>query len=399
MPILEHEYHPVDYRNVCDLRKVSYAARALYLELFCAAGKTKHGVVDVRPALLEDESGIPASQIPALVVELVTAGLIAHDAKNRLAYHVGSALRHCYNDNMRTGWRKVAASLPMGPARLAFETEIAGVAWQSETVSEPYRNGMDTVSEPYANRFDNGNGNGNKNGNEEPAVAKATATLALPDVTRSALPMEQEPQADEIDPFANQPDPWANIKPTVIDEVDLDYRPEPKLTPEAKARVDAARQQTLTLTAPKPVKRELTPAQLDAIFAQKMLRRTVDYWNEVMAIDNAPCDFKAVAAKATTLMGNFAKYKHRDLFDDARCMFGWATAVGNYHGGGPSKQWSLQAWLSAEHLSLVFAAYRAHKGDAKQLTMDLDRTLRDWRLEVEAGELNNKLAAAKNEAA
>jgi hypothetical protein len=57
----------------------------------------------------------------------------------------------------------------------------------------------------------------------------------------------------------------------------------------------------------------------------------------------------------------------------------------------------LQGWLTADHLSAVFAAYRAHKGENKVLTMDIERTLRDWRLAVETAELNNKIAAANNE--
>jgi len=396
MPILEHQYHPVDYRNVCDLRKVSYAARALYLELFCAAGKTTHGVVDVRPALLEEESGIPGSQIPALLVELVTAGLIAYDAKNRIAYHAGSALRHCDNAKNRNGWIKVAAGLPAGPVKMAFESELAGVAWQSDTHCIPYPDRMDTVSQPSAYGIDNSNSNDNWNSNNEPSVAKATDTSAI----------AAEP-ADDVDtgPWAKLAQEYSN--PTANRP---DFRIAPTLTPEAAlrlAKADAARkgilppepqQLAMDLPAGKP-KRELTDGQLDAIFAKKRLKEVVDHWNEVMASKNAPCDFKSVAAKATVLVGNLAKYKHRDCLDDARCLFDWSVAVDKYHSGQAGKLWTLQGWLSAEHLSAVFAAYRQHRGDAKMLTMDLDRTIRHWRLEVEAGELNNKLAAAKNEAA
>jgi hypothetical protein len=394
MPILEHEYHPIDYRNVCDLRKVSYAARALYLELFCAAGKTKHGVVDVRPALLEEESGIPASQIPALLAELVTACLIAYDAKNRIAYHAGSALRHCYNPNIRTGWTKIVGGLPAGPVKMAFESELAGVAWSIGTVSEPLAYGIGTVLEPLSNRFDNSNGNsnsnGNKNGNDEPSVAKATDTLAAPDVTRLALPMEAEPQADEVDPFADQPDPWSNIKPTVIDEVDLDYRPERKLTPDAQARVDRLKaeqaQQTLTLTPPKPSK-TLTPTQLDAIFAKKRMAATVDLWNELLGKTTCgPCSHKEVAKMATQLMSNLAKYVSSEPGRDGSALIGWADAKSEYHSGRTGRTWTLQKWLTTEHLAHVFADYRNERGDERKIRYLPERTLRDWREAEEARE-------------
>lgn len=387
MPILEHQYHPVDYRNVCDLRKVSYAARALYLELFCAAGKTTHGVVDVRPALLEEESGIPGTQIPALLVELVTAGLIAYDAKNRIAYHVGSALRHCDNKNNRAGWVKVAAGLPNGPVKMAFESELAGVAWQSETACIPYRDRIETVSQPSAYGIDNSNSNDNWNSNEEPAVAKATATLALPDVTRLALPMEAEPQADEEPP----PFDWGSIAPTPDPYLDPDYRPAVKLTPEAQARVDKLKaekaQQTLTLTAPKPSK-TLTPGQQDAIFAKKRMAATVDLWNELLGKKSCgPCSHKEVAKMATQLMQNLAKYVSSEPGCDGSALIGWAAAKSEYHSGRSGKRtWTLQQWLTTEHLAQVFADYRNERGDERKIRYLPERTLRDWREAEESRE-------------
>jgi hypothetical protein len=214
-------------------------------------------------------------------------------------------------------------------------------------------------------------------------VAKATATLALPDVTRLALPMEAEPQADEVDPFANQPDPWANIKPTVIDEVDLDYRPEVKLTPIAQAKrdaADAARQQTLTLTAPKPSK-TLTPGQQDAIFAKKRMAATVDLWNELLGKKSCgPCSHKEVAKMATQLMQNLAKYVSSEPGCDGSALIGWAAAKSEYHSGRSGKRtWTLQQWLTTEHLAQVFADYRNERGDERKIRYLPERTLRDWR--------------------
>ena len=380
MPILEHEYHPVDYRNVCDLRKVSYAARALYLELFCAAGKTKHGVVDVRPALLEEESGIPATQIPALLAELVTACLIAYDAKNRIAYHAGSALRHCYNPNIRTGWTKIVGGLPAGPVKMAFESELAGVAWSIGTVSEPLAYGTATVREPLSNRFDNGNGNGNKNSNEEPSVAKATDTPAVASMAPAVAIEDEEPP-----PFD-----WSTIAPTPDPYLDPDYRPEPKLTPEAQARIDRLKaeqaQQTLALTAPKTVK-TLTPAQQDAIFAKKRMAATVDLWNELLGKTTCgPCSHKEVAKMATQLMSNLAKYVSSEPGRDGSALIGWATAKSEYHSGRAGRTWTLQKWLTTEHLAQVFADYRNERGDERKIRYLPERTLRDWREAEEARE-------------
>lgn len=239
--------------------------------------------------------------------------------------------------------------------------------------------------------------------NSIPAVAKATAMLAAP-VTPLALTLE--PQADE-EPAID----WLKVQEEAQDPQTSrrDFRVKPNVTPEAALRIaqaDAKRagilppepqQLAMDLPAGKP-KRELTPAQLDAIFAKKRLQKVVNEWNEVMAGINAPCDYKAVEKLAGTLMGNLAKYEHRDVFDDASCLFGWAMAVDRYHAGKDLKKWSLQAWLTAEHLALVFATYRANKGEGKLLTLDLDRTIRHWRLAVETAELNNKIAAQREAA-
>jgi hypothetical protein len=239
------------------------------------------------------------------------------------------------------------------------------------------------------------------------AIATETAP-AIAVESWLALPMEAEPQADkepEID--------WLKVQEEAQDPQTnrRDFRVKPALTPEAALRIaqaDAKRkgilpaepqQLAMDLPAGKPTKRELTPAQLDAIFAKRKMLEVVNHWNEVMGGKNAPCVPKTVMPMASTLMANFAKFQHREPLEDARWLFDWALAIDPYHGGTGNKQWTLQAWLTADHLSAVFAAYRAHKGDGKMVSMDLDRTIRDWRLAVETAELNNKIAAAQNEAA
>lgn len=412
MPILEHQYHPVDYRNVCDLRKVSYAARALYLELFCAAGKTTHGVVDVRLALLEEESGIPGTQIPALLVELVTAGLIAYDAKNRIAYHVGSALRHCDNKNNRAGWVKVAAGLPAGPVKMAFESELAGVAWQSDTPCIPYRDRIETVSEPLSYGIDNSNSNSNdnKNSNKEPSVAKATDTSPFGNEASGPFPEveQQEPQG--------LPDPWAKLAEQYADPMAAErYLPKgPSLTPTAALRLAQAdarkagillpepepQQLAMDLPAAKPAKKPMTDAQLDAIFAQKQLAIAVDIWNEELGSKTCgPCSLKDVRKMATQLMGNLAKYTNSGGESPAKLM-GWAAVRSDFHSGKAlgTRTWTFQKWMTAEHLASVYADYRKDRGDSRPIMYQHERTLRDWRLETEAAELRKKIEAV-NEAA
>jgi hypothetical protein len=210
--------------------------------------------------------------------------------------------------------------------------------------------------------------------------------------------LPSEPQADEVDPFANQPDPWANIQRTVPDEVDPNFRPQVKLTPLAQAKrdaADAARQQTLTLTPPKPSK-TLTPGQQDAIFAKKRMAATVDLWNELLGKTTCgPCSHKEVAKMATQLMSNLAKYVSSDAGHDGSALIGWAKAKSEYHSGRAGRTWTLQQWLSAEHLSLVFADYRNERGDERKIRYLPERTLTDWRLAVEAQEA----AATQSEAA
>jgi hypothetical protein len=303
--------------------------------------------------------------------------------------------QRCASDSPKTrqGYLEEIAKLPPCAQRTqAYEFAQSGAI--------PYGYGIDTVGIGYGSKKQK------KKQKQEFSYAIATETApAIAVEPRLALPVEAEPQA--IEPELDQ-SVWADIKPTVPGLADPDYRPKSKLLPhlQHKLAVNDAKakgilpseppQLAMDLPAGKP-KRALTDSQLDAIFAKRKLREVVDHWNENLAGTNAPCDFKAVEKLAGTLMGNFAKYQHRDVFDDARCLFGWAMAVDRYHSGRDLKKWSFQQWLSAEHLSLVFAAYRAHKGEGRQLSMDLNRTLRDWRLAVETAELNNKIAAANNE--
>ena len=244
----------------------------------------------------------------------------------------------------------------------------------------------------------------------EASVPKGTDTSAT---AAEPLALTLELQADEVDPFANQPDPWADLKQKYDDPATVErYTPTgSRLLPEYQhkvAKVDAVakgillpeqEQAQLAMDLPAgKTRKPLSDTQLDAIFAKRKMLEICNHWNAVMAGKNAPCVPKSIMAKAGTLMANVARFEHREPLQDARWLFDWAMAIDPYHSGRQGKPWTLQAWLSADHLSAVFAAYRTHKGDSKQYTLDLDRTIRHWRLAVETAELNNKIAAQREAA-
>jgi hypothetical protein len=124
---------------------------------------------------------------------------------------------------------------------------------------------------------------------------------------------------------------------------------------------------------------------------------TVDLWNELLGKTTCgPCSHKEVAKMATQLMSNLAKYVSSDAGRDGSALIGWAAKKSEYHSGRipGGRTWTLQQWLSAEHLSLVFADYRNERGDERKIRYLPERTLTDWRLAVEAQE-----AATQSEAA
>ena len=428
---LDHEYHPIDHRNLCDLRKVSFAARAVYLELFCGSDRTKHGVVPVRVASLEDDSGIPRDTIVSAVAELHAAGLIVHDQANKLAYHVGHALRHTYNAKLRVGWLRVCDGLPAGTARDALAQELAGLAYRTDTVSIPSAYRQHTVSIPSGIDWENGNGNGNENRNSVPngtqpvAAAPVTGWTFQPhkpkaqDHTLDSQKSEVEQRLSYND--GSNPETEANTEqggsPDFLSGNEDDEVPDwaaaamakaaapaalPSFpgvrNPEVAARLaaaDAERQASLTLTAPKakPTK-TLTPKQLDAIFAREQMAKWVAEWNgdSGMAKVNAPAVMADVAKLATVLMGHAARLSSVDgALVGPHELLGWAAKHGGYHGGSGAKKWTLKGWLSSDHVGEVFAAYRDFCAKAerrKMWTYQTTRTLTDWREEhAEATEL------------
>lgn len=380
------------------LEDLSPLAQRTWFWLWTGPTSTPHGVVSVRPYHAAGALKTKPSALLVALSELEQAGRIVmqQGSQSRVdLYLVGYLPAQCsVRPVQRRGIKKGIERVDLGlPTTQALEE---WAIW--DRACRKADDSLDSACdepEPQQKQKQKQEQKPENKQETSASVAKATDTPTVVD----------EP-ADDVDSG-----PWAKLKAEYANPTANrpDFRIAPTLTPEAAlrlAKADAVRkgillpeaqQLAMDLPAGKP-KRELTPAQLDAIFAKKRLQKVVNEWNEVMAGINAPCDYKAVEKLAGTLMGNLAKYEHRDVFDDASCLFGWAMAVDRYHAGKDLKKWSLQAWLTAEHLALVFATYRANKGDGKLLTLDLDRTIRHWRLAVETAELNNKIAAQREAA-
>lgn len=379
MALGKEPYKELYAADLTALRDLSVMAERVYIHLACGERSSACCVASCDPEHLRySVRARRTAEVMDALAELEAAGWLVLDLPMKQAWLPVQARRTWTgSESSATGWRNDLSRFRLSVAsRQALNFIDTAPIAPSKGQSSP-RPLSNSISSSISNRI--------------PAVAKATATLAAPDVTRLALPMEAEPQADEVDPFADQPDPWSNIKPTVIDEVDLDYRPEVKLTPEAQDRIDRLKaeqaQQTLTLTAPKQSK-TLTSAQQDAIFAKKRMAATVDLWNELLGKTTCgPCSHKEVAKMATQLMSNLAKYVSSEPGRDGSALIGWANAKSEYHSGRSGKRtWTLQQWLTTEHLAQVFADYRNERGDERKIRYLPERTLRDWREAEEARE-------------
>ena len=365
MALGKEPYKELYAADLTALRDLSVMAERVYIHLACGERSSACCVSSCDPEHLRySVRARRTAEVMDALAELESAGWLVLDLPMKQAWLPVQARRTwAGSESSATGWRNDLSRFRLSVAsRQALNFIDTAPIAPSKGQSSP-RPLSNSISSSISNRI--------------PAVAKATATSAA---AAEAGAIAIEPQADEVDPFANQPDPWANIKPTVIDEVDLDYRPEVKLTPEAQARLDAARQQTLTLTAPKPSK-TLTPGQQDAIFAKKRMAATVDLWNELLGKKSCgPCSHKEVAKMATQLMQNLAKYVSSEPGCDGSALIGWAAAKSEYHSGRSGKRtWTLQQWLTTEHLAQVFADYRNERGDERKIRYLPERTLRDWR--------------------
>ena len=131
MPQLDW-YHPVDFADLQNLRRVSLLARVVFAELFGGELGTKTGLVDVRVSLLSSEiSGVTPAQVEDAIAELANADCVVWDANCRMAYHRGHLLRHgATNDKHKAGWRSQLLAMPEGFARDAAVSELDGIPYR-----------------------------------------------------------------------------------------------------------------------------------------------------------------------------------------------------------------------------------------------------------------------------
>jgi hypothetical protein len=369
------------------LEDLSPLAQRTWFWLWTGPTSTPHGVVSVRPYHAAGALKTKPSALLVALSELEQAGRIVmqQGSPSRIdLYLVGYLPAQCpvrpvQRRGIKKGIERVDLGLPTSQALEEWAIWDAACRKADDSLDpacaepEPQQKQKQKQEQKPENKQET-----------NASVAKATDTTAAPVVTQWALPVEAEPQAGE------EPDiPWGNIQRTVPDEVDPNFRPQVKLTPLAQAKrdaADAARQQTLTLTPPKTGK-TLTPGQMDAIFAKKRMAATVDLWNELLGKTTCgPCSHKEVAKMATQLMSNLAKYVSSEPGCDGSALIGWADAKSEYHSGRTGRTWTLQKWLTTEHLAQVFADYRNERGDERKIRYLPERTLRDWREAEEARE-------------
>jgi hypothetical protein len=391
------------------LEDLSPLAQRTWFWLWTGPTSTPHGVVSVRPYHAAGALKTKPSALLVALSELEQAGRIVmqQGSPSRIdLYLVGYLPAQCpvrpvQRRGIKKGIERVDLGLPTSQALEEWASWDAACRKADDSLDpacaepEPQQKQKQKQEQKPENKQET-----------NASVAKATDTPAVAVEVRA---IANEP--DEYD-GPDMPDPWAKLQQKYEDPANAErYLPpkEPNITPAAALKLAQSKatqagiqpaeppQLAMDLPAGKPQRKELTPGQQDAIFAKRKMLEVVNHWNEVMAGKNAPCVPKTVMPMAGTLMANFAKFQHREPLEDARWLFDWAMAIDPYHSGRQGKPWTLQGWLTADHLSAVFASYRTHKGENKVLTMDIERTLRDWRLAVETAELNNKIAAANNE--
>lgn len=186
-------YHPIDYADITALRRVSLAARAVFLEAFGAELGSKTGLVEIRPNLIaaESEGVLTRLAVERALDELVAAGLVVWSHPERMAYHLGHLIRHgATNPKHAAGWRSQLLAMPECSARDAAVSELDGI---------PYRKGIDRVSIGYRH--------GNQQEQEQEQEQNGNST-PLPTV---AAPIGATAPSKAPKEKTTQPDPTANL--------------------------------------------------------------------------------------------------------------------------------------------------------------------------------------------
>lgn len=372
------------------LRDLSVMAERVYVHLACGERSSACCMASCDPEHLRySVRARRTAEVLDALAELEAAGWLVLDLSCKQAWLPVQAKRTwIVSESSATGWRN-----DLSRFKVSVATRQALAFIDSAPVPPP---------KGQAPTPDLRSRNSSSNRNSIPTVAKATVP---------------PPFGDDVPAVSNFPDPWAKLAEQYADPLAAErYIPKgPSLTPTAALRLAQAdarkagillpepepQQLVMDLPAGKPTKRSMTDSQLDAIFAQKQLAIAVDIWNEELGSKTCgPCSLKDVRKMATQLMSNLAKYTNSGGESPAKLM-GWAAVRSDFHSGKALgvRTWTFQKWMTAEHLASVYADYRKDRGEGRPIMYQHERTLRDWRIEVEAAELNKKLAAVNNEAA
>jgi len=146
-------FHPFDLADIGNLRRVSLPARWVMVELFGGELGEKHGLVQVRPALIASECDMKPADVDKSLTELEAARLIVYDRANRLAYHSGCLLRHNpgTNEKHRAGWVRQLSAMADGVAKSAALSELDSVPYGTDTSTVTVTNteAIDSLSAAY----------------------------------------------------------------------------------------------------------------------------------------------------------------------------------------------------------------------------------------------------------
>jgi len=369
MAIGKRTWRPVPVDCWDWLEDLSPLAQRLWFWLWTGPTSTPHGIVTVRAYHAAGALGTKPSTLLAALAELEQAGRIvskrASDSRVDL-YLVGYLIAQCrIKGAQRQAIKRAIEAVDLGlPTMQAIEDwAIWDSACEEDDASNTAGKRQPKPQQEQDHKQEQKQEQNSKNNRVPPPAVADDTDFPEPDwaaiaATKAAAPLSV----------------WEGKLPA-----------QPAKQPEPEPQPDA--QQALTLKP--PAKRELTPAQLDAIFAREQMALWVDEWNKIMAAHNVPATLSDHAKLATTLMRSVARLKNEvrpgaNPIDLMRWVA--ATKYADYYAGKKGKKWTLKAWLAADNLGMAFTCYREYHDNhdaRRQWYWHTDRTLTEWREAVQ----------------
>ena len=372
MAIGKRTWRPVPVDCWDWLEDLSPLAQRLWFWLWTGPTSTPHGIVTVRAYHAAGALGTKPSTLLAALTELEQAGRIvskrASDSRVDL-YLVGYLIAQCrIKGAQRQAIKRAIEAVDLGlPTMQAIEDwAIWDSACEEDDASHTSGKRQPKPQQEQDHKQEQKQEQNSKNNRVPPPAVADDTEFPEPDwaaiaATKAAAPLSV----------------WEGKLPA--------QPAKPAKQPEPEPQSDA--QQALTLNP--PAKRELTPAQLDAIFAREQMALWVDEWNKIMAAHNVPATLSDHAKLATTLMRSVARLKNevRASANPIELMRWVAnTKHADYYAGKKGKKWTLKAWLAADNLGLAFTCYREYHDNhdaRRQWYWHTDRTLTEWREAVQ----------------